>query len=89
MTSDTILDSIKDSNGIIYRWPKRKEEKLAVLVYIKSKFEKDNIYTEIEVNKIINEWHSFGDHALIRRELIVNSLMNRTPDCTKYWIPEA
>jgi hypothetical protein len=83
---DNILGIIKDLNGIIYRWPKRKEEKMAVLKYMQSKFEKNKIYTEREVNEIIRKWHSFGDFALIRREMYDNYLMDRTPDCKKYWI---
>lgn len=81
-----ILKSIKNADGIITRWPKRKEEKEAVLKYISSKFETEKTYSEREVNEIINRWHSFGDYALVRREMYDHFLLNRTPDGKAYWI---
>ena len=83
---DLIKNKIMDQNGIIMRWPKKKAEKLEVLKYIQSKFEKGIEYKEIEVNQIIKKYHSFGDYALLRRELYDNCLINRTIDGRKYWV---
>ncbi len=80
------IDRMKDSDGRIIRWPKKMAEKQAVLEYLLTKFEKGRDYTEMEVNKIIKEWHSFGDHPLLRRELIDSRLMSRTQDCKRYWL---
>ncbi|NMB65952.1 MAG: DUF2087 domain-containing protein [Spirochaetes bacterium] len=85
---DLLQKKIIDQNGIIIRWPKKKEEKLEVLHYIQSKFEKGHDYTEAEVNAIIMNYHSFGDYALLRRELYDNYLLNRTADGKKYWVEE-
>ncbi|MCK9170691.1 MAG: DUF2087 domain-containing protein [Treponema sp.] len=83
---DDILKSIKNAGGIITRWPKKKDEKEAVLKYMRSKFEPGKIYSEREVNEIINRWHSFGDYALVRREMYDHFLLERTPDGKKYWL---
>ena len=53
MEKDKILKSIINSEGIIIRWPKKKEEKLAVLKYLITKFETGRKYSELEVNMII------------------------------------
>ena len=83
-----ILKSIINADGIIIRWPKKKEEKHAVLEYLISKFELGKKYSELEVNMIIKKWHSFGNHSLLRRELYDNFLIDRTPDCHEYWVHE-
>ena len=83
---DDMLKNIKNAGGIITRWPKKKDEKEAVLKYMRSKFEPEKIYSEREVNEIINRWHSFGDYALVRREMYDHFLLERTPDGKKYWL---
>jgi hypothetical protein len=85
--SKTIL-AFLDEAGRVTRWPKKKAEKLIVLEYLQGKFLRDREYTEKEINALLDEWHRFHDFALLRRELYVNSLVDRTPDCRKYWIPE-
>ena len=74
--SEEILKSIKNADGIIIRWPKKKEEKRAVLEYLITKFEKGKRYSELEVNMILKRWHSFGDYSLLRRELYDNFLID-------------
>ena len=82
------LESIINKDGIVVRWPKKKEEKLAVLNYLITKFEPGVQYKEIQVNQILKQWHSFGDHALLRRELYDNFLMDRNPETGIYWLQE-
>lgn len=82
------LESIINKDGIMVRWPKKKEEKLAVLNYLITKFEPGVHYKELQVNQILKQWHSFGDHALLRRELYDNFLMDRNPETGIYWLQE-
>jgi hypothetical protein len=86
--TDIFSGNIVNKNGIVTRWPKKLQEKTAVLKYIRSKIEKAKVYTEKEINEIIDKWHSFGDHALIRREMYDHYLLERTEDGRKYWIIE-
>ena len=80
------LSSIISPAGIVIRWPRKKEEKLAVLDYLITKFKAGVEYKEIQVNMILKKWHSFGDHALLRRELYDNFYMDRNPEKGIYWV---
>ena len=73
-----------DKDEKIRVWPKRKEDKKIVVEYLSSKFEPERVYSEKEVNEIILSWHTFNDHTLLRRELIEQKLLCRTPDCKEY-----
>lgn len=69
-------------------WPSRKHrnKQLSVLEYLASKFEAGRDYSEKEVNLILNQNHTFGDPALLRRELYVAGFLDRTPDGGRYWL---
>lgn len=88
MNHHTDISSYLDSEGRVTVLPSRKnknKERSAVYSYLAEKFQADIRYTEKEVNEIINRFHSFGDHALLRRELIVNHHLCRTRDGSAYW----
>jgi hypothetical protein len=70
----------------VRRWPKKNHEKQFVLEYLQSKFARDARFPEKDVNAILQEWHLFGDHALLRREMFERGLINRTRDGREYWI---
>lgn len=74
-----------DSAGRIKQIPSKYTKKLAVLEYLTEKFELGVIYSEQKVNEICNQWHTFGDYFLLRRELIDNGFLNRKSDGTQYW----
>lgn len=74
-----------NADGIVFRWVKKEAEKEAVMQYLQTKFEVGKHYTEREVNDILKMWHSFNDHALLRRELFDRRYLERTADCREYW----
>ncbi|WP_026736479.1 DUF2087 domain-containing protein [Fischerella sp. PCC 9605] len=82
------LKSYLDEQGRVKEWPskrnKGKFQKL-VLEYLASKFESGVTYTEKEVNTLLNQYHTFGDPALLRRELFENGLIDRKRDGSAYW----
>ena len=78
------LKKYLDNDNKIRVWPKRKEDKKIVVEYLASKFEAEKVYSEKEVNEIILFWHTFNDHTLLRRELVEQKYLNRTPDCKAY-----
>jgi hypothetical protein len=41
-------------------------------------------YSEAEINRALNGEHAFGDHALLRRELVDQGLVRRTADGREY-----
>lgn len=83
-----VLERFIDEEGKIKQLPAKKEPRLAVLAYLAEKFEAGRDYTEKEVNAIIENWHTFGDYFLLRRELIDSGLMRRERDGSRYWKEE-
>jgi len=78
------IDRFLDKNSKVKIWPSKKDKKIQVLKYIAAKFEDDRIYNEKEINSIINDWHTFNDYFLIRRELIDYKLFSRTTNGSAY-----
>ena len=75
---------INEFNEII-RWPKKQLEKNIIISWLAEKFKFDMMYSEKEVNKIIDYYHSFDDIALLRRELVSKKYLERKNDGSKYW----
>ncbi len=65
--------------------PVKETHKLYVLKYLASKFKTGKDYTEAQVNAVIDEWHTFGDYFVLRRELIDSGLLKRLPNGSRYW----
>ncbi|HNR64424.1 MAG TPA: DUF2087 domain-containing protein [Thermotogota bacterium] len=87
--TDIFSRKIVNKDGIVTRWPKKQDERRAVLEYIRSKIDKGRTYTEKEINELIDKWHSFGDRALIRRMMYDFFLIERAEDGSKYWLDES
>ena len=77
-----------DGEGRIKQWPAHDRMRIPVLKYLCDRFEKGKIYTEKEVNRIIDRWHTFGDYFLLRRSLIDYQFMARKPNGSQYWVVE-
>jgi hypothetical protein len=75
--------------GKITQLPQKSSVRLAVLEYLAQKFETERSYTEHEVNAVCENWHTFGDYFLLRRELIDRGLLFRKPDGSSYWREKA
>ena len=83
-----IITPFLDDDGKITRVPAPNKTKIPVLEYLAGKFEQQQILNEKEVNEIINNWHTFGDHYILRRLLIDYKFLDRTPNGAKYWLVE-
>lgn len=79
------LSNYIDQEGKVKIWPSKRKHKLLVLDYLSSKFDLGAYYSEKEINEILNKYHLFGDHAILRRELFNAGYIDRTNDCSKYW----
>lgn len=75
-------------DGKIKVFPSKRKKVTLVLDYLINKFEKSKEYSEKEINNIINDNHSFNNPLLLRRELIDNRYLLRTPDGRVYWRPK-
>lgn len=73
-----------DAGGSLARWPTRRNQQLLCLWVLWSRIPAGEVFTEKQVNALVNRWHHFGDYALLRRELVDLGLMRRTPDGREY-----
>lgn len=74
-----------DENGIIKSWPSKKGKQKILIEYLAANFQEEIIYTEKEINDILNNIHLFNDPALLRRELYDMKYLDRSRDCKEYW----
>ncbi len=74
-----------NTEGKITQLPQKQSVRLALLSYLAQQFEENRFYTEQEVNALCEEWHTFGDYFLLRRELIDQHFLSRKPDGSVYW----
>lgn len=73
-----------DKDGVLSRFPSKRSDQISVLWVLWSRLPARTNLTEIEVNALIKAWHSFGDHALLRREICDAGLVSRTRDGRVY-----
>ncbi len=83
-----ILKSFLDEKGRLTAYPSKRKMKLYALLYIAEKIERDRIYTEKEINAVLNEWHTFCDPATLRRELYTHRFLDRDPYGREYRMEE-
>jgi hypothetical protein len=74
-----------DPSGRVSMWPSKRQSQNLLLSYLASKFEHDREYSEREVNQLLNQWHTYQDHATLRRALYDARLLDRTLDGARYW----
>ncbi len=87
MESMIDISRFLNDRGEITQLSQKKNFRVATLSYLAKKFEAKRNYTEKEVNSICDEWHTFGDYFILRRELIDNGLLCREPNGSRYWKP--
>lgn len=86
--NEPLLVHFLDNQGRVLDWPstKNQDAQMAVRFYLSTKFEPGRKYTEREVNDVLNQWATFGDWALLRRELFSSGLLHRMKDGSAYWV---
>jgi hypothetical protein len=82
-TADRALRQF-DAAGRLVRWPTKRALQVLALWGLWLRFDTKRRYSEREVNEVLNAHHSFGDHCLLRRELIEMKLLARTPGGAEY-----
>lgn len=78
------LKTFLDNEGRLTALPAKRKMKLHALVYLAEKFVTDKVYTEKEVNALLNEWHTYGDPVTLRRELCDHKILTRDPYGKEY-----
>lgn len=90
MTSSDPLAGYRDDEGRYVRFPgkRQKQAQHEMLVALAAHFKLGRQYTEREVNDLLNEHHTFGDPATLRRLMWGKGLLQRTLDGRAYWREE-
>jgi hypothetical protein len=73
-----------DEQGRLMRWPGKFSEQLPCLWTVWARIPARQDMSEREVNDFIKLGESFGDHVLLRRELVNYQLVQRTLDGRVY-----
>ena len=73
-----------DSRGRLLRWPVKFSVQRLAMWLLWTLFDSRRVYSEKEVNAILDAANDFGDHATLRRELINHRLLTRKSDCSEY-----
>jgi hypothetical protein len=81
--ADRVLRAF-DTRARLLRWPGRRAEQVLALWCLWMPFDGKRRYSECEVNELLNAHHAFGDHCLLRRELVEVKLLARTPGGAQY-----
>lgn len=80
------ISAFLDDDGKIVQVPAPNRTRIPALAYLAGKFEENRIYSEKEINEIINKWHTFGDYFILRRLLVDHGFLARTTDGARYWV---
>lgn len=91
MPSDADISAYLDDEGRITHWPAKKKNaaRIALREYLASKISTRFTLNEQAINHLLNQWHTFGDHAFLRRDLVDHGLIKRDQEGTVYWREES
>lgn len=78
-TSFSSLDPLR-----LKEFSPKEKKKVVILSKIAEQFEQARQYSEKEVNELLGR--IFDDYVTLRRYLIEYGFMQRTKDCSKYWL---
>jgi hypothetical protein len=73
-----------DDRGRLARWPSKQSQQLPCIWVMWSRIPPRKIFTEREISELLAAEHTFGDHALLRRELCNYKLVARPTDGSAY-----
>lgn len=79
------IRKILNKEGKLVTLPKKKILRQAAFYWLICFFSHGKIYTEKEVNSILNEHCPIGDASLLRREMFNNYVLSRSYDGSSYW----
>lgn len=73
-----------DAQGRLVRWPSRHQVQRYAIWGLWLHFDSRRVYSEPEVNEVLNAHHGFGDHCTLRRELVEMKLLARSDGGREY-----
>ncbi|MFL5355521.1 DUF2087 domain-containing protein [Archangium sp.] len=79
------LSRYLDTEGRLKGWPSRRKDQLEALRYLMTRLPDGVEWSERELNELLKGLHTFGDWALLRRDLYDTGLLDRSLDGRRYW----
>lgn len=83
---NSIIKSYFNEDGGLKNYPVKEKKKTIVFQEIAKSFSKGKTYSEKEVNRILER--VYEDYVTLRRDLIEYGFIERTDDCSSYWVKE-
>ena len=80
----THISSFIDTIWRVKSRPAKKSKQIAIVAYLATKIPWDRVFSETQINDLLKMRHTFGDPALLRRELFIQEYVNREIDGSKY-----
>ncbi|MCD9021849.1 DUF2087 domain-containing protein [Cohnella silvisoli] len=74
------------TDGLLTTFTLKEKHKLVVLREIAKRFRNEQLYTEKEVNQILQT--AYDDFVTLRRYMIEYGFLDRKPDGSQYWLKE-
>jgi hypothetical protein len=73
-------------HGKLSAYPTKRKKQIIALAWISEHIPADRTYSEKEFNALLSELHSFGDPALLRRELFDHYIIERSIEGKEYML---
>ena len=73
-------------HGKLNAYPTKRKKQIIALAWISEHIPADRTYSEKEFNALLSELHSFGDPALLRRELYDHYMIRRSIEGKEYML---
>ena len=83
---EDVIKNYMDENRALKNFPAKEKKKIIVLEEIAKNFSKGKTYSEKEINRVLKR--IYEDYATIRRALIEYGFIERSNDCSSYWVKE-
>ncbi len=87
-TSPTVSEKLSrylDAEGRLKAWPSKRSDQMDALRYLVARLPGGVEWSERELNELLKGLHTFGDWALLRRDLYDARLIDRSRDGQRYW----
>ena len=81
-----VIETYVDENGALKSYPSKEKKKIILLEEIMKNFNVGKKYSEKEINRVLKR--IYEDYATIRRALIQYGFLDRSKDCSEYWVKE-
>lgn len=81
-----VIETYVDENGALKSYPAKEKKKIILLEEIIKNFNVGKKYSEKEINRVLKR--IYEDYVTIRRALIQYGFLDRSKDCSEYWVKE-